>query len=1258
MRFFGLIAVVVQLLSLAAAQAQSPFDQDVTERQKRFAAELARPGSAAAVIPVLGLSTRWDEVTDRARLRTVLSQMTKPQPALSELVRAEALWHDQILRRHVGDDAGIQDVRQQLGLLTSFAVVGPFDNDGRKGHKVAYPPEQEGTAPSGSLRYPGKSPALPVSWRVIPEAQVASDGAIPLDAWLRPETEGTAYAQTFVKSPSKQAVAVRVGATGAVKVFVNQGAAVIDSDVYRKLHIDQEAGLAQLQPGWNRILVKVSSQSGRWAFVLRLTSPDGRALTGLVQRATPPQESWPIPAAVPMQGPKPQSLLVALRARVPSGPTANKAVRSAALSDLGLFLHHVQPVDPEQREAESVLKEAISLQPSRRGYRLLADATEDDNQQRMAIEAGLALPGSDEPVERALLLVEHGTMLEQGSRLLLAEQAFAEAERLVPSLYTAQLGLARIAQSRGMPSSGYKRIASLKDTFPSMQMLQAYADVLARLGRQAEAESAYAVILKEQPDDDEALRYLISRRRAAGKMDEALQLIERLQKVKPDAHHPLRERLDILEGAGRYEEALVLVSGAMVQLVGDAEWYERRGRLLQRLGRIELAVASYRRALELKPQNPTLREYVQVLDPATRSAQDLQRQFQVDVETLLKKPRPPVKAGDTARVLLDQKVVRIHTNGLSEEYNQRVVEILDENGGREYDEVGVSYTPDTQSVQVKTAKVIRPSGEVVESVSQSESDASEPWYGLYYDLHALTIRFDSLRPGDVLVVEYVRSDVGRRNLFSDYFGDVQYLQEGIPVLEARYVLTLPEEDLRRRPLYFNQPRIPRDATLERTDETRGKDHITRFVARNLPMIHDDAGRPGYAELSAYIHVSTYKTWEDVAVWYRGLIAESLAPSADISRAAQAVVAHIPPSDELGRIRALYNEVVRRTRYVGLEFGIHGYQPYKVAQVWERKFGDCKDKAALLHVMLKEVGIDSSMALARTTKLGSIDAEPASLSVFNHAIVFVPKYNLYLDGTAEFSGSMELPMMDQDILVLVVSDSRAPWNGKGHMATTPVLPSHQSVTRRVLSVQLDEAGRAKVSEQLSVSGQGAHRMRDHFQNPSSQKERYEKTWNDYFPGAQALSVELPGVLELEQPVTLRGELQVPKWARPPSGTQGSLTMRPLGREPDLLRSYARLSSRHYDLVLGYAWQNQDEVTVQLPARFAVHRLPEPKTVESPFGRFTLTIEQQPGKTGIAVKAKSELRIDRHRISASDYPAFRTFLSEVDSALSQELVVGRE
>ncbi|HNN51550.1 MAG TPA: DUF3857 domain-containing protein [Pseudomonadota bacterium] len=1256
-----LAGLLVLFACVGATRAHSPFDQELTERRQRFAAEAARPGSAAAVVPLLGLSDLWDDVVDRTTLREASTDATKPRPTVHELVRAEALWHDQMLRRHAGDDAGARDAQRQLGLLTSFAICGPFDNDGRKGHDASYPPETETIAPNPSLRYLGKSPALPVSWRIVPDTALSRDGSVPIDAWMRPETEGTAYAVTYVKSEQRLAVAVRVGSSGAVKVLVNQGPAVIDSSVYRKLHIDQEAGLATLLPGWNRVLVKVSSLSGRWAFVLRLTTPDGKPLVGLTHSANPPTEGWKIPVAEKAQGPKPQTLIAALRARVakaqPGSPQA--AQRADQLTDLGLYVHHAQPSDPEQHEAEALLAEAVTLRPSQRGFRYLADATEDENKQRLALEAGLALPTGGNAVERARLLVEIGTSYEQSGRLQKAEQAFSEAERLAPTLYTAVLGLCRVAQSRGVASVGYKRISPLLLSAPSLTTLRAHADMLSRLGRHKEAESAYQVVLRQQPDDDEALRYLISRRRAAGQIEDALQILAQLAAQRPDAQWPLRERLDILEGSGKHEDALQLVMAGLPQHVGDAEWFERRGRLQKRLSRTELAVGSFRRALELKPQNPALREYLQTIDPAARSAEDLQRQFQVDVDSLIKKPRPATKPGDSARVLFEQKVVRIHTNGLSEEYIQRVVEILDEEGARIYDDASVTFSPDTQSVQFKTAKVIKPSGEVVESVSQSESDASEPWYGMYYDMHSVTVRFDGLRPGDVVVVEHVRSDVGRRNLFADYFGDVTYLQESIPVLETRLLLTLPEDDLRRRPLYFNQPKLPADATLARTDETQGKDHIVRFVAHNLPKIHDESGRPGYSELSAYIHVSTYKTWEDVATWYRGLVAESLLPSSEVTRAAQAVVAKIPASDELGRIRALYDEVVRRTRYVGLEFGIHGYKPYKVPQVWERKFGDCKDKAALLHVMLKEVGIESSLTLARTTKGGNIDPEPASLAVFDHAIVFVPKYNLYLDGTAEFSGSMELPSSDQDIMVLVVSDPRPPYSGKGHLARTQVLPSHQSITRRVQTVQLEESGKAKVAEVLTVSGQNASQFRDHFQNPSSQKERYEKAWNDSFPGSQALSVEVPDVLNLEKPVTLHGELTVPKWGRPPSGgAAGTLSLRPIGREPDLLRTHARLSSRRYDLVLGFAWVSQDEVTVHLPHRFAVHRLPESRNIESPFGRFQLQIEQHPGKNGIAVTAKSELRIDRHRVAASDYPAFRTFLSEVDSALAQELLVGRE
>ncbi len=110
---------------------------------------------------------------------------------------------------------------------------------------------------------------------------------------------------------------------------------------------------------------------------------------------------------------------------------------------------------------------------------------------------------------------------------------------------------------------------------------------------------------------------------------------------------------------------------------------------------------------------------------------------------------------------------------------------------------------------------------------------------------------------------------------------------------------------------------------------------------------------------------------------------------------------------------------------------------------------------------------------------------------------------------------------------------------------------------------------------------------------------------------------------------------------------------LGREADLLRSYARLSSRKHDLVLGFPWRQEDRVTVALPPGFAVKRLPEARSVAAPFGRFTLTATEKGG----AVEVVAALEVDRHRIAREDYPAFRRFCADVDAAIGQELVVGK-
>ena len=172
---------------------------------------------------------------------------------------------------------------------------------------------------------------------------------------------------------------------------------------------------------------------------------------------------------------------------------------------------------------------------------------------------------------------------------------------------------------------------------------------------------------------------------------------------------------------------------------------------------------------------------------------------------------PPTLAatGDTAVVLLDRRVVRVHKNGLSRTFAQRVVEVLTERGAEDNKEFEVHYTPGSEEVDIRQARIYRRDArgglEVLEATDRSDEDLSEPWYGLYYDNRAEVVRFEGLRPGDVVEIQYLVDDVSSENQMADYFGDLQYVAETIPKRRWDYTLIAPQS----RPIHANVPRVCR-----------------------------------------------------------------------------------------------------------------------------------------------------------------------------------------------------------------------------------------------------------------------------------------------------------------------------------------------------------------------------------------------------------------------------------------------------------------
>jgi cellulose synthase operon protein C len=475
-------------------------------------------------------------------------------------------------------------------------------------------------------------------------------------------------------------------------------------------------------------------------------------------------------------------------------------------------------------------------------------------------------------------------------------------------------------------------------------------------------------------------------------------------------------------------------------------------------------------------------------------------------------------------------------------------------------------------------------------------------------------------------------DVAPRNAFADYFGEVAYMQSTEPVGRSEYVLMTPKS----RTFYFNEPRI---AGLQRTVEERGDERVFRFSVRDVPALEQEPQQPPWAEVLGHVHVSTYKSWDEMGRWYWGLVRDQFVPDDEVRRRAEALTVGL--SDETAKVRAVYDYVVQKTRYVALEFGIHGYKPYRCAQIFARGFGDCKDKATLIVTMLGALGIKATPVIVRTANKGDIETSPASLAPFDHMIAYVPSLDLYLDGTAEYTGTLEFPAMDRGSMALQVNA------GAAKLVHLPDPPASASVSTNRMDASLLADGGAQFDWRVDVSGVEAPEWRVRFHAAATRKQRVQQVIASILPGSEVTAIDTSNLEDVEQNVTVRVRGKAPQFAR----TEGDALSVPLGRKEHMVRDYAQLATRKLDVRLPAQWTHDDDWLVRLPSGARAKSIPPPARGSSPFGSYIVAVES----SAYALHVRTTVTLVKTRIVAAEYPAFRAWCEEVDRALGQRATV---
>ena len=1225
------------LFALATCCLASHSDANLGQFHPALKKELSRldgARGAQAYEALRGVWNTWDRA-DPTHVEEALAA-AEQSGKLDAPVRAYAGLLGAYARMRRGDVAAARSKVDSLGFVRRWLVVGPFDNEDRGGLGVEHGPEADfAQAIVPGRAYSGKE--RPVRWRVAPDA--FPFGYVDFGSLLRPDRKVCAFATTFVRakagSKAPRTISAWVGASGSFRLYWN-GRAALEDPAYRGHDADRFATQLTLAPGYNDLTVKVCSDDAPPAVSVRLADAKGAPDTAL-ETSNDLAASAEAAKLAPNKADK-KPPMKAAPARGPLGPVqafaavvGGKAPRASDLEAWARYLAATSGDDQNKHEARDAARRAAELEPTVDRLLLAGELSEDRNQRRDWVDKAEAL-AKKRGKEDVDVLLARADLARTGLSWQTATRYFDRVLAIDPDQVDAIAGRVATYNIAGLKRTALATLEAAIDRNPrALSLLNMHASQLRSLGRATEANESEARYAALRFDDPAFLNGQIDLALSRGDRAATTRWVERLLEIDPDSQWSHGVAARAFRAQGQAERAIATYQRALALAPEDVGTLRALADLQGELGRRDEQLTLLRSILKIRPQDKDVREYVEHIEPQKPRPDEA---WAWKSEKFLKL-RHATAAGQNKRVLRDLTVTTVYENGLSGKFRQVVFQPLNDAGAALARQYAFQYESDREVVQLRGARVYRGDGRTDEAVEYGEGAADDPSISMYTSARNFYVQFPRLDPGDVVELRYRIDEVTSRNDYADYFGEVVYLQSSEPVQNAEYVLITPK----KRTFYIDE-QVP---GLKRETLDRGDQRVYRFSAAKVPALNPEGAMPPWSEVLGFVHVSTYKDWKDLGRWYWGLVKEQFDLDAETKKLAHEVAKGA--KTDLDKVKAVYNWVVKNTRYVALEFGIYGYKPRRCVQTVTRGWGDCKDKATVIVTLLEELGVPSTIVILRTQMRGDFRSKVPSLAAFDHAIAYVPSLDLYLDGTAEYTGSSELPDMDAGALALLVN------KGDSKLVRVPERDAKKSVLARTVTAALSPTGDAKLELDYEARGAEAADWRRRYHAESTRRTRVNTDLGREFPGFE-INPGAAGIvagdlenLEVSPKLTVRGTAR--GFARK-EGDVSSMSVTPSVR---LTTNYAALSQRKQDVRIPSFSTIDDTIVVKLPAGTKVKSSPVSSSGKSAFGSFAVEVTVQ----GAQVTVKTRIEVSATRVTPAQYPAFKKFCEDVDRAIGARLVV---
>jgi tetratricopeptide (TPR) repeat protein len=592
---------------------------------------------------------------------------------------------------------------------------------------------------------------------------------------------------------------------------------------------------------------------------------------------------------------------------------------------------------------------------------------------------------------------------------------------------------------------------------------------------------------------------------------------------------------------------------------------------------------------------------------------------------------PPDYSQEAYVVEHSSKTMRFENDGTGVEQTEARIKIISESGVQAFGQIKVGYSALSEKLDIAYVRTRKPDGTVVTAQESAVQDLTFADAPVYTDYHIKDISVPSLRPGDVLEYRFVKT-IASPLAPGQFWTSYNFAEQGI-ILDEDLEINVPKDrqiKLKSKPGYEAKITEDGDRRIYRWTHSRLKNDDEADKKKKKKKKTDD-------EVPS-VQLTTFKSWEELGAWYASLERERRIPDESVKKEAAELVKG--KTDNMAKVKALYEYVSRNIRYVSLSFGLGRIQPHAASEVLANGYGDCKDKNTLLAALLSAEGFQStSVLIGSKTKL---DPEIPSPSQFDHVITRVPVdgKEIWLDSTPGVAPFRMLSSNLRDKQALAI-----PPEGPAVLVWTPKELPFQAFDRTSVVGSVSDTGELKAHVATASRGDTETALRYAMRRMPSSR------WKDIFDymlqhasmrGAEITNLKASDPSDTEQPLSVEFDVVAKNyynWSAAESNfvlPLGSIHL-PAGGDDDEDEDSASTEP----IKLGAIRDDRAEVKITFPAKYSV-RAPLNVDVKRDYAEYHAVYKFEAGQ----LSSLRTLKVTASEIPQSrkeDYAAFRRVVS---------------